>query len=87
MPLAATHKSKAMTREAFARLGAGSLAYVRVHRSEAVGFLHIDAPLLPPGRCVFVLHAADGHPLVASESFESVVATAAERELDAVSVH
>jgi hypothetical protein len=76
-----------MSREAFARLGAGSLAYVRVHRSEAVGFLHADAPLLPPGRRVFVLHAADGCPLVVSESFESVVATAAEQQLDAVGVH
>jgi hypothetical protein len=34
-----------------------------------------------------VLHAADGCPLVVSESFESVVATAAQRQLDALSVH
>ena len=87
MPFAVGRKSPALSRKAFARLGAGHLAYVRVHRSEEVGFLHVDAPLLPPGRCVFVLHAADGCPLVVSESLESVAATAAQRRLDALSVH
>ena len=87
MSFAAVRLSRTMSRAAFARLGAGSLAYVRVHRSEEVGFLHAGAPLLPAGRTVFVLHAADGCPLVVSESFESVVATAADRQLDAVSVH
>jgi hypothetical protein len=87
MPLTVTRKPRPMSREAFAMLGAETFAYVRAHRSEDIGFLHADAPLLAPGRLVFVLHAADGCPLVIGESLEAVVADAAAQQLDAVSVH
>ena len=87
MPSPVTRTRPALSREAFAMLGADSVAYVRAVRSEDVGFIHAEAPLLPPGRIVFVLHAADGSPLVIAESLESVVANAAEHQLDTVSVH
>ena len=76
-----------LSHEAFAALGAESLAYVRAIRSEDVGFVHAEAPLLVPGHLVYVLHAADGTPLVISESLEAVVADAAEHRLETVSVH
>jgi hypothetical protein len=76
-----------MSREAFAMLGAGSIAYVTMLRSEQVGFIHAEAPLLPPGRWVFVLHAADGCPLVIAESLEAIAADAANQQLETVSVH
>jgi len=87
MPFIVSRKFPAMSREAFAMLGSDRLAYVRVHRSEDIAFLHADAPLLPPSRQIFVLHAANGCPLVIAESRETVVADAAERQLDPVGLH
>jgi len=77
----------ALSPEAFTTLGNESLAYVRAVRSENVGFLSAEAPLLQPGTIVFVLHAADGSPLAIGESIEAVVADAASHQLDTVSVH
>jgi hypothetical protein len=85
MPSAVTQP--ALSPEAFAALGAERLAYVRAVRSEDVGFLYAEAPLLQPGHIVFVLHAADGRPLVIGGSVEAVVADAAGQELETVSVH
>ena len=87
MPVTITRSHPAMSREAFAMLGFDRVAYVRAVRSEDVGFIHAEAPLLAPGHVVFVLHAADGSPLAIAESLETVVADAAEHQLDAVSVH
>jgi len=87
MPSTVTHSRPALSCEAFAMLGVNNLAYVRAMRSEHVGFIHAEAPLLPPGRLVFVLHAADGSPLVIAESLEALAADAAEHQLDTVSVH
>lgn len=63
------------------------LAYVRVARSEDVGFFCPEAPLLAPGRDVFVLHAADGTPILVTDTHEAAIANAAEEKLEAVSVH
>jgi hypothetical protein len=76
-----------MSREAFAQFGNDRIAYVRMARSEDVGFMHPKAPLLPPGRSVFVLHGADGRPLVIGGSLASVLAGAASQQLDRVSLH
>jgi hypothetical protein len=63
------------------------LAYVRVARSEDVGFFCPDAPLLAPGRDVFVLYSADGTPIFVTDSHESAVANAATEDLEALSLH
>ena len=47
----------------FATLAWRKLAYVRVARSEDVGFFCPEAPLLAPGQDVFVVYAADGTPI------------------------
>mgnify|MGYP001807647831 FL=1 len=76
-----------MSARDFATLAWRRLAYVRVARSEDVGLFCPEALLLAPGRDVFVLYAADGTPILVTDSHESAVATASDEELEALSVH
>jgi hypothetical protein len=76
-----------MSTRDFATFAWRKLAYVRVARSEDVGFFCPEAPLLAPGQQVFVLYAADGTPILVTDSRESAIANAASEELEAVSVH
>jgi hypothetical protein len=71
----------------FATLAWRKLAYVRVARSEDVGFFCPEAPLLAPGQKVFVVYAADGTPIFVTDSHESAIANAASEELEALSLH
>jgi hypothetical protein len=73
--------------EAFAVLGGGQIAYVRAIRSEDVPALFPQAPALAPGLRLFSLHAADGTPILITDSREAALANAREHELDTVSVH
>src|SRR5258708_3002629 len=66
----------AMSTETFAALGENRVAYIRAIRSEEVAFLCAEAPLLPAGHRVFVLHAADGTPIVLAHSLEPARAAA-----------
>ncbi|MDT3684100.1 MAG: DUF1150 family protein [Pseudorhodoplanes sp.] len=68
----------------FATFGKGRLAYIRRIPSERVAFLCAEAPMLPPGYVVFVLHSADGRPVLVTGSRESAVANAADSHLDAM---
>ena len=77
----------AMSPETLAALGQNRLAYIRAIRSEEVAFLCADAPLLPPGHRVFVLHAADGTPILLTDSREAAVADAAHHQIETVSLH
>ena len=77
----------ALTPEAFAVLGGGQIAYVRAIRSEEVPALFPQAPALAPGLRLFSLHAADGTPILITDSREAALANAREHELDTVSVH
>ena len=43
--------------------------------------------MLAPGHQVFVLHAADGTPIVLADSREAAMADAANHELETVSLH
>jgi hypothetical protein len=63
------------------------VAYIKAMRSEEVAFLCADAPLLPAGYRVFVLHAADGRPILLADSREAVLADAASQEIETVSLH
>lgn len=75
--------------EALAHLGDGRIAYVKTVRSEDVGALFPDAemPQMPPGQTLFALHAADGTPIMLTDSREAAVANAWSNELETVSVH
>lgn len=77
----------AITREALAQLGDGQLAYVKPIRSEDVAGLFPQAPELQPGVMLFALHAADGTPIMLTDTREAAIANAWSQELEPVSVH
>jgi hypothetical protein len=76
-----------ITREALAQLGDGQLAYVKQIRSEDVADLFPEAPEMQPGIMLFSLHAADGTPIMLTDTREAAVANAWSQELEPVSVH
>jgi hypothetical protein len=73
--------------EALAVLGGGKIAYIKPIRSEDVQRLFPEAPEMQPGMRLFALHAADGTPIMVTDSRESAVANAWNQELETVSVH
>jgi hypothetical protein len=73
--------------EAFALLGGGKIAYVKAVRSEDVQTMFPQAPQLQPGMQLFSLHAADGTPIMLTDSREAAIANAWSQELETVSVH
>jgi hypothetical protein len=73
--------------EALALLGGGKIAYVKAVRSEDVPTMFPQAPALQPGMQLFALHAADGTPMMLTDSREAAVASAWSQELETVSVH
>jgi hypothetical protein len=52
-----------------------------------VAFICSDAPLLAAGQQVFVLHAADGTPILITDSREAAIANAINEKLETVSLH
>jgi hypothetical protein len=73
--------------EALAQLGDGQIAYVKAIRSEDVPTLFPQAPEIEPGIKLFALHAADGTPIMLTDSREAAIASASSHELQTVSVH
>jgi hypothetical protein len=73
--------------ETLAHLGDGRIAYVKAIRSEDVATLFPQAPQIAPGLKLFALHAADGTPIMVTDTREAAVANAWSQELEAVSVH
>ena len=76
-----------MSPQAFAILGGGKIAYVKQIKSEDVHELYPQAPEMQPGLQLFALHAADGTPILVTDTREAAVANAWNNELEAVSVH
>jgi hypothetical protein len=77
----------AISPEALAHLGDGTIAYVKTIRSEDVPVLFPQAPHIAPGLKLFALHAADGTPIMLTDSREAAEANAWSQELEMVSVH
>ena len=73
--------------EDLAQLGDGEIAYIKPIRSEDVRDLFPQAPQLEPGVRLFCLHAADGTPILLTDSREAALANARTQELEPVSVH
>jgi hypothetical protein len=73
--------------EALAHLGDGQIAYVKPITSEQVAVLFPQAPKIAPGTQLFALHAADGTPIMLTDSREAAVANAWSHELETVSLH
>ena len=78
-----------ITAEALAQLGDGRIAYVKAIRSEDVAtlFPQMEMPKIAPGTQLFMLNAADGTPIMLTDSREAAVANAWSQELETVSVH
>jgi hypothetical protein len=76
-----------ITQDALAHLGDGRLAYVKTIRSEDVARLFPQAPEIAPGVKLFALHAADGTPIMLTDTREAAVANAWSHELEPMSVH
>ncbi len=76
-----------ITPQALALLGDGKVAYVKSIRSDDVSRIFPGAPEIQPGLDLFALLAADGTPIMITDSREAAVANAWSNELQAVSVH
>ncbi len=76
-----------ISREALAHLGDGEIAYIKTIRSEDVPAIFPQAPEIAPGLKLFALHAADGTPIMLTDSREAAVANAWSNELETLSVH
>jgi hypothetical protein len=77
----------AITQEALAQLGDGQLAYVKPIRSEDVAEMFPQAPRIEPGIDLFALYAADGTPIMLTDTREAALANAWSQELEPVSLH
>jgi hypothetical protein len=82
-----TPRLPSISREALAQLGDGQIAYVKPITAEQVAALYPQAPKIAPGTQMFALHAADGTPIMLTDSREAAVANAWSHELETVSVH
>ena len=76
-----------MTNEQLAGLGGGRVAYVKPIRSEDLSRLFPDAPAVQPGLQLFALLAADGTPIIVTDSRDAALANAMQHELEMVSLH
>jgi hypothetical protein len=81
------NSAPSMSAEALAHLGEGHIAYVKQIRSEDVPGLFPMAPQMTPGLKLFALHAANGAPIMLTDTLEAAIANAWSNELQAVSVH
>lgn len=82
-----TATGKSLTPQEFAHFGEGALAYVKTIRSEDVSRLFPQAPPIRPGVKLFALLAADGSPILLTDSKDAALANAWEHELETVSLH
>jgi hypothetical protein len=71
----------------FAHLGDGEIAYVKAICSEDVPMLFPEVPGILRWLKVFALYAADGTPIMLTDSREAAVANAMSQRLEIVSVH
>jgi hypothetical protein len=76
-----------VTPEALAALGGGKLAYVKAMTSEDVKRIFPGAPDIAPGLNLFALLAADGTPILLTDSRDTALANAWEHDLATVSLH
>jgi len=82
-----TTPTPTLSPELFANLGGGQIAYIKPIRSEDVKAIFPQAPQLAPGLRLFALHAADGTPIMVTDTREAAIASARTHDLETVSVH
>lgn len=73
--------------QALASAGGGEVAYLRAIRSEDVARLFPNAPTIKAGLQLFALLAADGTPIMVTDSRDTAIANAWANDLKPVYVH
>jgi hypothetical protein len=76
-----------VTEDMLAEMGGGEIAYVRPIMSDVLKQLFPEAPDMAPGIPLFLLNAADGTPIMLTDSEESAMEGAKQHELETVSLH
>lgn len=76
-----------MTPANFAVLGGGKIAYIRSLKAAEAKDLFPDLPEVAPDLQLWALLAADGTPIMLSDSREAAVMNAHENDLEPVSLH
>lgn len=76
-----------LTDEQFAKFGGGHVAYIKPMLSDDVTRLFPQAPAIQPGLRLFALLAADGTPIMLTDSRDAALANAWEHELLPMSLH
>ena len=76
-----------LTDEQLALLGGGTVAYVRAIKSEEVQRLFPQVGVVQPNVTLYALLAADGTPILLTDSKDAALANAWEHQLQPVSVH
>jgi hypothetical protein len=71
----------------FAVLGGGKIAYVRSLMSDEAKTMFPGLPPVAPGLRLWALLAADGTPIMLSDSRAAVEMNAHEHDLEMVSIH
>lgn len=73
--------------DVFASLGGDRIAYLRPVRSEEVHAIFPQAPDLAPGLELWALLAANGQPIMLTDSKAAAIASAQQNDLQTLSVH
>jgi len=73
--------------KALAEWGEGKLAYLKPIKSDDLGRIFPGAPNVAPGLNLFVLLAANGMPIMITDSRDTAMANAWEHDLETVSLH
>jgi len=76
-----------MSMSELAKLGGGKVAYIKVMTHDEARELFPAVEDLPEGIDLFSLHAADGTPLILTDSRQAAVGHAIGDELEVASVH
>lgn len=72
--------------EVLARLGEGHLAYIRRMTSDELVRTFPQGPALPPGLTLWALFGAGGQPILVADDPRSVLASAQDQDLIAVTL-
>lgn len=76
-----------MSMSELARLGGGKVAYIKIMSHDEAKELFPAVEGLPTGIDLYALHAADGTPLVLTDSRQAAVGHAMGDELEIAAVH
>lgn len=76
-----------LSKDDFAHLGQGAIAYVKAIKSDDVTRLFPQVSDIQPGLDLFLLLGADGVPIMLTDSKDAAVANAWEHQLQTVSLH